>query len=37
MGCMRTPAEIKAWPSLSTDEKYALLAELEARWDPVSP
>ena len=30
-GCLRTLAEIRAWKTLATDEKRAILEELEER------
>lgn len=31
IGCRRTPEEIQAWPSLTDDQKRALLTDLEQR------
>lgn len=31
IGCRRTPAEIQAWPSLTDEQKRALVADLEQR------
>ena len=37
LGCWRTLAEISAWHRYNTNEKYALLAQLETRCAAHSP